>query len=71
MAKFLQVPFLVPSKTPRTAILQKPLRSLRKILEKTIAQDPRLTHLGHITFLTLVSPPHIFGENDRIIPKES
>jgi len=69
IAEFFHLLSKIPSEKPREMILQKPFRSLtrtfNRVLER-VAPDPGF---GNITFLTLISPPHIFGEDHRFLPK--
>lgn len=69
LAEYLLALSRIESKNSRDTILQKPLRSLSRILEKTSELDDNLVNLGNVTFLTLISPPHIHGENFRHKPK--
>ncbi len=68
VAKFLWALSEIASKRPRETILQKSPRKLRTILQKAlekIAVDPKF---GNVTYVTLLSPPHHFG-NHRYQPK--
>lgn len=65
IARFLLALSQIRSKKSRETILQKPLRSLNRVLKKVTTQNPGLVRLGHVTFRTLISPPHIHGENFR------
>jgi hypothetical protein len=64
IAKFLQALSLIPSPKPRKTILQKPFRSLTRTFEKALKTAIPNSELGNITYVSLLSPPHHFG-NDR------
>jgi integrase len=67
---FLSLLSKIPSEKPRSTILQKPLRSLTKVFHSARKEAKVPGALGNITFLTLISSPHIFGENYRYQPKQ-
>lgn len=69
VAKFFLFLSKIPSEAPREAILQKPFRSLSRSFDRVLERVSPNPDFGNITFLTLISPPHIFGENHRFIPK--
>lgn len=65
IAKFLFLLSKIPSKKTRDTILQKPFRSLSRIFGRVLERLRPDATVGNITFMTLISPPHIFGENHR------
>ena len=62
---FIQAIADIPSPKPRKAILQIPLRDLRKVLNKAIKKANLPSNLGEITFLTFLSSPYPCDENIR------
>ncbi len=60
--KFLNVLSRVPSKQPRKSILQRPLRSLTRMLEEVLESISPNPEYGNITYLSLLNQPHIFGD---------
>ena len=68
VAKFLIALSKIPSKNPRMTIIQLPRRSLSRTLERAV-QNVVNPNLGIITFVTMLSTPHIFGRNHRYKPK--
>lgn len=69
IAKFLLALSKVSSDTPRDAIIQKPKRSLMRTFSRAVKNCKIPTELGNITFSTLLSPPHHFGSEERIVSK--
>lgn len=69
IAKFLSHLSEISSNQPRDTILQKPLRSLTRAFDRVLEHVRPDSSFGNITFLTLISPPHVFGEDHRFIPK--
>lgn len=69
IAKFLLALSRIPSKHPRETILQSPIRSLRRTLDRAIENCALNPDLGNITFVTMLSPPHPFGKDHRYQPK--
>lgn len=68
VAKYLDCLSHIPSKKPRTTILQSPIRTLARTLDRALA-SLELESLGNITYVTLLSYPHHFG-NHRYQPKQ-
>lgn len=68
VSKFLNALSRVPSKTSRKTILQRPFRSLTRMLEETLVSISPNPEYGNITYLSLLSQPHIFGDH-RYQPK--
>lgn len=67
-SKFFNALARITSKKPRETILQRPLRSLTRLLEEvlqTVSPNPKY---GHITYLSLLNHPHIYGDQ-RYQPK--
>lgn len=69
VANFLIAISKIPSKKPRETILQSPRRSLTRALDRAIQNCAINPEFGNITFVTLLSTPHIFGKDHRYIPK--
>ena len=69
VAKFLIALSKIPSKEPRETILQSPRRSLTRVLDRAIQNCVINPDLGNITYITMLSTPHIFGRNCRSKPK--
>lgn len=63
MSNFLKVLSRVPSKEPRETILQRPLRSLTRMFEEVLQSVAPNPEYGNITYLSLLSQPHIFGDH--------
>jgi hypothetical protein len=68
VAKYLDVLSSISSKKPRKTILQTPMRSLNRTLDRALA-SLELESLGNITYVTFLSYPHHFG-NHRYQPKQ-
>lgn len=69
VAKFLIALAKTPSKTSRETILQSPPRTLTRTFDRALKNCELNPKLGNITFVTLLSPPHIFGSSYRYQPK--
>lgn len=68
VAKFLRALSLIPSTKPRETILQSPLRSLTRTFAGVVDDVSPNPAFGNITYVSLLSPPHHFG-NHRYQPK--
>ncbi len=67
LAKYLSALAGISSIDPRKTILQRPKRSLMRVLDRAIENlrlDPKL---GNITFVTLISSPDISGGDHRYV----
>lgn len=63
LAKFLHALSRIPSRKPRQTVLQRPFRSLTRMFDtalKNVAPNP---DFGNITYVTLLSHPHHFGNH--------
>lgn len=69
VAKYLSELSKIPSELPRETIIQSPRRSLARTLDRAIQNCKINPDLGNITFVTMLSTPHIFGRHYRYIPK--
>jgi len=63
LCAFLQAVAFLPSKQPRETILQKPRRSLTRVLDEVIKSVKPNPEYGNITYLSFLSQPHIFGDH--------
>lgn len=68
VANFLHALSLIPSTKPRETILQSPLRSLTRTFASVLEDISPNPALGNITYVSLLSPPHHFG-NQRYQPR--
>jgi len=69
VAKFLLALSKIPSKKPRETILQIPKRSLTRTLNRAVQNCGVTSELGNITYMTMLSSPHIFGKDHRFRSK--
>lgn len=65
VTRFLQAVANIHSDIPRKTILQTALPDLRKPLNKAIKKIDLPPHIGKITFVTFLSPPHYNDANIR------
>lgn len=68
VAKYLYLLSNIPSKKPRKIILQTPMRSLTRTLDRAL-DGLETEFYGNITYITFLSSPHHFG-NHRYQPKQ-
>jgi hypothetical protein len=69
VANFLIALFKIPSKSTREMILQSPRRSLTRTFDRAMQSCEVNSALGNITYVTLLSPPHIWDKDYRFVPK--
>lgn len=67
-SQFLLALSKIPSKPNREVILQRNSRVLRNAFEQAVTSCNFTRIKGNITYLTLISPPHIFGKYHRYLP---
>ena len=68
VSRFFNALARIPSKKPRETILQRPLRSLSRMLEEVLQSVSPNPEYGNITYVSLLNQPHIFGDC-RMQPK--
>jgi hypothetical protein len=69
LAKFFIALSKIPSKTSRETILQSPKRSLTRTFDRALQNCAINPNHGNITYVTLLSSPHHFGNDYRHRPK--
>ncbi len=62
IATFLTALSHIPSKQHRDTILQRPMRSLTRMLNDALQSVDPNPEYGNITYLSLLNQPHIFGD---------
>lgn len=60
----------IPSKKPRTTILQRSSRSLKRPFESALQNTDVPEKFGNVTYISLLKPPHYAGEH-RFQPKKA
>lgn len=68
-AKFFLSLSEIPSKLPRETILQSQPRTLTRTFERALENCSINPSFGNITYVTMLSTPHIFGNEHRFKPK--
>lgn len=64
-AKFFVSLSKIPSKLPRESILQCPGRTLNRTFDRALKNCAINPDHGNITYVTMLSTPHIFGKDHR------
>lgn len=68
MSQFFLALSKISSNSPRETIFQRNPRVLRDVFEQAVTNCSFIQIKGNITYITLISPPHIFGKYHRYLP---